>query len=202
MQVKEDHIQQQKRIDLQKHKEKMYRILVIQRENAAAVVIQTAFRKFSAKKRYKVYEEQYKRTQERILAAMKIQMFYRSVQQSKKAQAKVKELKNKKIVLKKKTHMINFFTDYVIRYKFLKPRLFSLLKQLDKILKHRRENMVVSAAIFIQYKVRKWLKKLAASRVVKPKIKKRQKVNRWRKPEWQSPPTNFGVSLLCIVSLD
>ena len=31
--------------------------------------------------------------------------------------------------------MVGYFTDYVIRFKYLKPRLFSLLKQLDKIIK-------------------------------------------------------------------
>lgn len=151
--------------------ERYCRQKVLQKEKKAAVIIQAAFRAYTARKRYREYEKQYKHSQERILAAMKIQMFYRSIKRAKQAELKKEE---RAIIKFEKHKFINFFTDYVIRFKYLKPRLRSLLKQLHKLLKTRRQQMVVSAAILIQYHVRKMLKRLKAKRdALKPKKTKK-----------------------------
>ena len=121
--------------------EKCIRMAAIKRENSAATTIQNAYRTYVAKQRYKEYAQQYQLSQERIIAAMKIQYFYRSVKKAKQMEVETKE---KKILHKKKHHMINFFTDYIIRFKYLKPRLFALLKQLDRLLEKKRKNLVVS----------------------------------------------------------
>ena len=163
--------------------EKILRAKAIKREHNAAIVIQSAYRQYIAKLKYKEYEQQYKLSQERIMAAMKIQLFYRSVKNAKEL---VKKTEEKKVIQKEKYKMFNMFTDYVIRYKYLKPRLFALLKQLDRLLKEKRKDIVVSAAIFIQYQTRKWLKKLRAKR--KPNIQnKRRKAILKPRPAWQAP---------------
>jgi hypothetical protein len=53
------------------------------RERTAAKIIQKAFRQYMERKRFKEYEQRYKHSQERIMAAMKIQLFYRSVRREK-----------------------------------------------------------------------------------------------------------------------
>lgn len=50
-----------------------------------------AYKKYIAKIKYKEYEENYKMSQERIVAAMKIQLFYRSVKQAKRLEREAEE---------------------------------------------------------------------------------------------------------------
>lgn len=155
------------------------------KEKLAAVIIQSAFRSYTARKSYKQYEQQYKESQKRILAAMKIQIFYRS---NKNAKVMIQRMEEKKVIEVEKNKMINMFTDYIIRFKYLKPRLHSLLKQLDRIIQGKRQVLVVSAVILIQYNVRKLLKKLRAKReAAKPKKKPIVKKKAWIQPEWRAP---------------
>ena len=60
----------------------------------------------------------------------------------------------------KKYNMVTLFTDYIIRFKYLKPRLYTLLIQLQRIVRNKRDNLYNKAVYLIQYHVRKYLKKL------------------------------------------
>ena len=86
--------------------------------------------------------------------------------------------------------MLSLLTDYIIRFKYLKPRLYTLLIQLERILRHKRDNLWTSAAILIQYHARKFLKKLAAKRIVKkdePKFQRKTTLSKNKKADWRRP---------------
>ena len=91
-------------------------------------------------KRYKEYEKQYHESQKRTIAAMKIQYFYRSVR---KAREMIKKKSRINEVMKVEKKMKYYFTDYVIRFKYLKPRLMNLIKQLERLLKDKKKNLIL-----------------------------------------------------------
>ena len=89
--------------------------------------------------------------------------------------------------------MMSLLTDYIISFKYLKPRLYTLLMQLERILRVKRDNLWTTAAILIQYHVRKFLKRLAAKRMVKkeePKLQRRQTLVKNQKKDWRRPSNN------------
>mmetsp|Transcript_20735 Transcript_20735/g.18380 ORF Transcript_20735/g.18380 Transcript_20735/m.18380 type:complete len:126 (+) Transcript_20735:659-1036(+) len=79
-----------------------------------------------------------------------------------------------------------YFIDYIIRFKFLKPRLMTLIKQLEKLLKDKKKNLLNSSAILIQYHLRRWLKRLRLKKEKKLKRKGRRKPI-WKRSDWRSP---------------
>lgn len=84
--------------------------------------------------------------------------------------------------------MLTLFTDYIIQFKYLKPRLYTLLIQLERIIRTKRDFHYCNAAILIQYHIRKFLKKLKEKREVKKPnvIQKKQTLVR-KKQEWRNP---------------
>lgn len=163
--------------------ERMYRLQTIQREKKAAKVIQKHWRKYASQRSYREYEKQYQLNQQRTIAAIKIQLFYREYR---RVREEVKQEEEQKEVQVEKKKFINFFTDYIVQFNYLKPRLHTLLKQLDRLLKGKRHYIVITAAVLIQYHIRKWLKRLKAKRVVKVVRKKKKIVSKIR-PLWQTP---------------
>lgn len=163
--------------------ERVCRFQTIKREKDAAKTIQKHWRIYASQRSYREYARQYQINQRRVIAALKIQLFYREYKRVKNA---IKQKEESKEIQVEKKKFVNFFTDYVVRFNYLKPRLHALLKQLDRLLKGKRHHLVISAAVLLQYHIRKWLKRLAAKRVVKV-VKKKKKIVSKIRPLWQNP---------------
>ncbi|CAI2366552.1 unnamed protein product [Moneuplotes crassus] len=169
-------------LQLQRKRQKQAKAQARQRKHKAATAIQRAFKNYLLLKRIKEYEKRYQEVQKRTIAAMKIQLFWRSYLNSKRRDRDHKEQSIKKVEKK----MINYFTDYIITFKYLKPKFHKIIKQFDNLVKHKKANVVDSACVTIQYWVRKFLKKLRAKRKKAPAKKKRKKKAPWQKPSWNT----------------
>ncbi|CAI2386179.1 unnamed protein product [Moneuplotes crassus] len=158
------------------------------RKIRAAIVIQKLFRKFIAQKRYKEYIKIYNESQKRIIAALKIQCYYRN---RKKLKRMIEQERVRRSRAVKKGQIYKFILRYIIKYHYRKLKLKFLLKNLDKRFKLQRQELVLSSVLRIQYHTRKFLKilrkKRAKAKLMKKKIiqyrvpkKKKKQPSKWR----------------------
>mmetsp|Transcript_20735 Transcript_20735/g.18381 ORF Transcript_20735/g.18381 Transcript_20735/m.18381 type:complete len:112 (+) Transcript_20735:322-657(+) len=88
----------EKQINIRKEREARLQIRKI--ENKAAVIVQSVFKDFLARKKYRDIRKEYEEAQKTHIAAMKIQYYYRSVKKAREMVAK-KERKNKVMKVEK-----------------------------------------------------------------------------------------------------
>lgn len=172
---------------------------ILKEQNAkilnAALCIQKAARSHFSKKRYKEYIEQYNKTQERYMAALKIQLYFRSRRNMKRI---IEREKQAQTIREKKGIVLHNMFNYIIKNAYRKIKLRNLLKTLDKLLKHKRKNLIMGAVYCIQYHARRFLKKLRAKRARLEKLAqaKKNKKKRLKHKESNWKIVNRGGKIL------
>lgn len=136
-------------------------------------MIQSAFKRYRNAKIAKVRMLNRKRE----VAAVKIQLYYRYYKKLKNTTTVTEEVRQEAVQMQRK------FLDYIITFKYLKPKFHTLIKQFKNLTEDKISEVKVSACVRIQYYVRRYLKKkeVKVVKVVKKKVKKR-----FPRPEWKS----------------
>ena len=107
------------------------------------------------------------------MAALKIQVFYRSRRQAKMM---MERERNFRILQTRKGIVMNGIFKYIIKISYRKIRLKKLLKTLDRMLKSKRMNLILSSVLLIQYNSRKFLKRLRIKREIERREMEKQKL--------------------------